>query len=109
MKSILEFHLQHKCLLWFNAEFPDYIMIPVVNEGAYNNRNLTVLKGVSDTIIVACQDVIFVEFKTEKGVQSKHQKVFEKRVNNNGLDYFLIRSFDEFKELIYGRLGVDQK
>lgn len=90
-------------------EFPQHIIIPVVNEGAYNNRNLTVLKGVSDTIIVMGRDVIFVEFKTSKGSQSKHQKVFEKRVNNNGLDYFLIRSFEQFKNLIYGRLRIDKE
>ena len=109
MRSKIEIHLQHECVLWFNMEFPQHIIIPVVNEGAYNNRNLTVLKGVSDTIIVMGRDVIFVEYKTFTGVQSQHQKVFEKRINNNGLDYFIIRSFEQFKELIHGRLRINKE
>jgi hypothetical protein len=43
---------------------------------------------------------IFVEVKKDKGVQSKEQIEFEGRVTKMGFKYVIVRSLDEFKEMI---------
>ena len=59
-----------------------------------------VVAGVSDLIIIQPNRIIFIELKTEKGVQSNEQKSFEKKVKNLGFEYYLIRSMDEFKKSV---------
>jgi hypothetical protein len=46
-------------------------------------------------------DVYFIEIKTSTGRQSDKQKDFENRVNLLGHKYFLVRSLDEFKNIIH--------
>lgn len=58
------------------------------------------LSGVSDLIAVLPGKVLFIELKLPNGRQSKSQIDFEKRVTILGHQYFIIRSLDEFKELI---------
>ena len=41
-----------------------------------------------------------IEFKTPKGKQSQEQKDFEKMFKAAGYEYWIIRSFDEFKDMI---------
>src|SRR5690606_7953296 len=95
----LEYHLQHKIILWFNANYKpnEGIIFTVPNEAARADRNITVLKGVSDLVVVLPQKVIFVELKQPKGVQSKFQKVFQNRVEKLGKEYYIVRSLEEFK------------
>lgn len=97
MKKRLEYHLQHEIILWANANRPDIVVIPIVNEAARNNRNYVVLNGASDLVVVLPQKVIFVELKTAKGVQSKYQKIFQNRVEKLGHEYYIVRSLEEFK------------
>ena len=42
----------------------------------------------------------YVEFKTEEGRQSEHQKAFQKRCIGCGIEYAVIRSLDNMKELV---------
>lgn len=68
------------------------------------------LAGVSDLIIYHHKKIeelgvmtvlnIFVEVKTETGNQSKEQKQFEARVTKMGFRYVIVRSLDEFKQII---------
>jgi hypothetical protein len=44
--------------------------------------------------------VAFIEFKAEKGRQSPEQKAFEKQAEKQFIEYHIIRSFEQFKELI---------
>lgn len=97
MKKRLEYHLQHEIILWANANRPDIVVFTVPNEAARSDRNITVLKGVSDLVVVLPQKVIFVELKTAKGVQSKYQKIFQNRVEKLGHEYYIVRSLEEFK------------
>jgi len=58
------------------------------------------MAGVADLIILTPNArTIFVEMKTEKGKQSDKQKEFEQSVKEKGFDYFVCRTFDEFKLL----------
>lgn len=59
-----------------------------------------VIAGVSDLIIIQPNRIIFIELKTDKGVQSNEQKAFEQKVKLLGFEYFLIRSFEEFKKRV---------
>lgn len=100
MKQKLEYHLQHEILLWANTNRPDIVVFTVANEAARKDRNITVLKGVSDLVVVLPQKVIFVELKQPKGVQSKFQKVFQNRVEKLNKEYYIVRSLEEFKSLL---------
>lgn len=100
MKQKLEYHLQHEILLWANANRPDIVVFTVANEAARKDRNITVLKGVSDLVVVLPPKVIFVELKTDKGVQSKFQRVFQSRVEKLNKEYYIVRSLEEFKSIL---------
>lgn len=58
------------------------------------------LSGVSDLIVVLPNKVMFVELKNAKGKQSDKQKRFELGVKNLGHEYHLVRSLEEFKEIL---------
>ena len=47
----------------------------------------------------------YVEFKTEKGVQSEHQKAFQRRCIGCGVEYAVIRSLEDMKELVAMHIG----
>lgn len=110
--------IQAQCYQWFNNNYclkhhnPRLIMFSIPNELAGKNAIATMqakamgLKaGVSDTIIILPNGkIIFVEFKDPKGKQSDQQKDFENTVTNLGHEYYLIRSFEQFKELICKQL-----
>jgi hypothetical protein len=58
------------------------------------------LAGVSDLIVIQPNRIIFIEVKTERGVQSESQKQFENDVKALGFEYYLVRSLNEFKNLV---------
>lgn len=102
---------------WFNNNFclkhhnPRYCIFSVPNEATYNNNNfkaLGVKEGVSDVVVVLKNKTLYIEFKTETGTQSDEQKDFEKTVTNLGHEYYLIRSFEQFKELICKQLQLKE-
>lgn len=109
-----ESKIQSECFIWYNNTYcltfhePRGLMFSVPNELGGRNAISTALakstglmSGVSDTIVILPNGrLIFVEFKTAKGVQSKSQIEFEKRVTAHGYDYYIVRSLEEFKELI---------
>ena len=113
-KSREEAKIQSQCYKWFTNNYclkthqKRGIMFSVPNELAGRNKISTILakstgltSGVADTIVILPNSkILFVEFKTKKGRQSESQKEFEMRITNLNLDYFIIRSFEEFKNLI---------
>lgn len=58
------------------------------------------LKGVSDIIVVMPNRVLFVEFKSLEGSQSLDQKRFQNKLERMGYTYAVVRSINQFKELI---------
>jgi len=58
------------------------------------------MSGVSDLIVLQENRVIFIECKTDIGKQSEKQKEFQFSVENLGFEYYLVRSLDEFKQVI---------
>lgn len=54
--------------------------------------------GTADLIAFRKSELpIFIEVKTEKGVQSELQKFRQKEVEQLGYKYFLVRSLEDFK------------
>jgi len=53
------------------------------------------IKGVSDIIAVIDGQAVFIEAKSEKGIQSDYQKKFQRKVEKNGGTYILCRSVDD--------------
>lgn len=104
-----EHNIQKSIVRYFRKEYPNYIIFSTNNEACYNNSYFLesgVLQGVSDLVIVLPNKVLFVELKTEKGVQSKNQKEFQSKLISLGYEYFLIRSLAEFQELINSILEI---
>jgi hypothetical protein len=62
-----------------------------------------VVKGVSDTILFLARGeyhALCVEFKTEVGRQSDAQVEWQRKVEQQGYRYEVVRSLEEFKKLI---------
>lgn len=45
--------------------------------------------------------LVYVEFKTTTGTQKEEQKMFQKQVEALGFKYYVCRSLEEFKEIVY--------
>ena len=101
--------LSNKSEFTIQVEIVDYcrknniICFSVPNEATRNNSKYIksgVLAGVTDLICINNGKVLFVEIKDYKGKQSDKQKDFEKLIISNDLNYFLVRSLDEFKKIV---------
>jgi hypothetical protein len=109
MKEITESKIQQEGVMWFNNTYclkhqeNRGIIFSVPNESQEDQRrkvNTGLLRGASDTIVIFRGQCLFVEWKTKTGVQSERQKDFQKRIEENGFKYYLVRSLQEFKEII---------
>ena len=58
------------------------------------------LPGVADLIVLIPNVIIFIEVKTEKGIQSEKQKAFENKVKALGFRYEIVRSLKDFQEIV---------
>jgi hypothetical protein len=107
--------IQQDCYLWFKNNYclknqkPKFRIFAIPNQGknakeqAYK-KMIGMEAGVSDLIICLPKKVIFVELKTEKGVQSEAQKEFQKDIEALGLEYYLVRNLEHFQQLIFNKL-----
>ena len=64
------------------------------------NKALGVIAGVSDMVMLIRQSVIWIEWKVETGRQSKQQIEFQKLVQSLGMEYYIVRTQEEFIELV---------
>jgi hypothetical protein len=105
--------LQAKIVVWFKNEYQingKGVIFSVPNGGSRNVIEAKKLKatgllaGVSDLIIVLESKVLFIELKTDVGIQSDTQKKFQNLVTNLNHEYHIIRSLEQFKELIWHEL-----
>jgi len=84
----------------------DNLIFSVPNGGSRNPIEAMKLKktgtmaGISDLIIMAPNRIIFLELKTEKGIQSEVQKNFQNKVEALGFEYLLIRNLKQYEDLM---------
>jgi hypothetical protein len=111
--------LQMHCVHYWRQMFrPDsdayYLLYKVHNEGkktkrqAVKDKSLGILSGAADLNVDIAKHGyhgLRVELKAVSGRQSSNQKRFEQALTKNGYLYRVVRSLDEFKELINWYLG----
>lgn len=105
--------LQASCVEWFKNNYclkhhvPRFDIFSIPNESTYKNNQfkaMGVRNGVSDLVVVLSGKVLFIEMKDTKGIQSEVQKDFERVVTNLNHQYYVVRSLDQFKQLIWQNL-----
>lgn len=62
--------------------------------------------GIPDCVLIWKARVYGFEFKTEVGVVSPVQKLVHEAWKGQGVEVYIVRSFDEFKKIIHSILGV---
>lgn len=112
MKEKTEALIQQEIFIWYNNSFclkfhnPRYCIFSVPNDSSNKEETMRkkatgLVAGVSDLIILMENRTIFVEVKTPTGVQSETQKEFEQRVKALGFEYWLVRSLENFQNLLH--------
>lgn len=112
-----EHNLQVACVRWFNLQYPQYrgLLFACPNGGARNLVTAAKLKaegvvaGVADLLLlvpmfVKAKDEMWyntihalcIEMKTAKGRQSPEQKEWQKKVEDAGYRYVIVRSVEQF-------------
>lgn len=106
-----ESRTQAACVRWFRYQYPEYaqMLIAVPNGVATSESQGAILKaegmlaGVADLLLLLPADtatLLAVEMKTDTGRQSPRQKEWQSEAEAHGIRYEVVRSFDEFKELL---------
>ena len=114
-----EHQLQVQCVKYFRLAYPRLKMLLfAVPNGSFlagtqlqrikqwnRLKSEGAVKGVSDLILLVAKkghNGLCIEMKTtaKSSRQSKEQKAFESAVTEQNYKYSIIRSFDEFKQLI---------
>lgn len=102
-----EMAFQQQCVMWYHNQYPELRgLLFMVHNNARTKREGALLKaiglvaGVSDLIFVYDGFAYFIELKTPTGYQSIEQKNWQELIENQGCDYYVINSFEKFKDLI---------
>jgi glutathionylspermidine synthase len=102
-----EIKLQSMCFLWHWNNYPDergllcYNLNNSANKIQGNqNKALGLIKGRSDMVYYKNGKAVMLEFKTETGTQSIEQKKWQEKIENQGFEYYLVRSLKQFQEII---------
>ena len=109
MKS--EHRVQQEIIIWFHNEYPSLRGLLCYNnnnsEGGYKgakNKYLGIVPGRSDLVLYYKGEAIMIELKNETGTQKPLQKKWEALVRKQGFSYVIIRSLEEFKNMIKGMI-----
>ena len=102
-----EFKLQAECFRYHWNERPQERgrLFTVNNnsggkfEGAIM-KAMGVVAGVADMMYLSDTGLIAIEFKTITGRQSEVQKRWQETIEAAGYRYYIIRSFEQFKETL---------
>lgn len=102
-----ESKIQQEIFEYFHNNFclphhsPRSCIYHIPNQNQQHLVSIGVKAGVPDLqIILPGPKFIYVEVKDHKGVQSPKQKEFEAYCKEMGIPYYLVRSLDEFKDVL---------
>lgn len=105
-----EFYIQKDIVSWFRTEYPEFLIFSCPNEATYRRReyfhSIGMLSGVSDLIVVTDKRVLFIECKAPQGKQSTEQRQYQSIVETLGYHYYIVRSLDQFKEIISNEFNI---
>ena len=111
-KKITEDYIQSQIVLDFNNKYclkhhnPRLMIYAVPNGGSRNVieakklKATGTLRGASDLIVNFPGKSVYIEVKTDTGVQSDAQIDFQNRIEDLGMDYHIVRSVSDFYEKI---------
>ena len=93
------------CVKWFRTQYPNRVLFACHQNGKDAREQerlgkMGLLPGVSDIIYLSPVGVVFIELKTKTGKQSPEQKAFKQSVSALGYRYCIVRSFEEFQDVI---------
>ena len=102
-----EERIQSQCYVWFHNTYTELRGLLCYNlnnsknaiDGA-KNKALGLQKGRSDLVFYYSGKAFMIEMKVEKGVQSVGQKEWQKKIEGQGFNYYIVRSLEDFKVLI---------
>lgn len=107
MRQTEEFRIQAQCAQWLWNTYPEcrkcFILVDNNSSStiaALQKRAMGMVKGAADTFFYWKKHLYFMEFKTPIGKQSQAQMDFQNVANIHAHKYLIIRSFEEFKEII---------
>lgn len=103
-----EIAMQSKAYEEVYNEYPEFRgRLFAINNNSENkikgaiNKAMGVYSGVSDMCLLLPEGkTAWIEWKTESGKQSKHQIEWQKLCKSLGHDYYIVRSHDEFINLL---------
>ena len=124
-----ESKLQQACVSWFRGAYPQYAMLLThpINEGSGHSQTDRRRQGIhkAEGAVAGVPDLVFfmsaeyrkpslseglewvktynclgIEFKTAKGRQSQEQKDFQKMFEAAGYRYVIVRSYEEFQNVM---------
>ena len=103
-----EHYLQVSMINWFRFQYPKLkLSLFAVPNGGHRHiatakklKAEGVISGVSDLIFFHQSKAYFIEVKTLKGKQQASQKDFQKHIEKQGAKYYVVRSLDEFIDVI---------
>lgn len=94
--AICDYLTLRKVFFWRNNN------IPVFDTKSQSMRAMPKysIKGVPDIIVLQHGNFIGLEVKTPTGVLSDYQKEFERRCEENGGRYYVVRSVDDLLDIL---------
>jgi len=102
-----EIQLQSKCFQYawnYHPETRGHLCYNLNNSrnviDGNQNKAQGLIKGRSDMTFYWNLSAYFLEFKTETGVQSNEQKQWQSKMEDAGYEYHIIRTEDQFKEIL---------
>jgi hypothetical protein len=102
-----EERIQRSMVTYFNLKYPKLrgLLCSNLNNSkdkktGGRNKALGIIPGRSDLVLYAHKTAYHIEVKTLKGRQTQRQKDWQELVELNGYDYYLVRSLDEFMDLM---------
>ena len=105
--DLTESQIQSQCVIWLWNTHPETrgLFFSVNNNSehiarAMIRKSIGLISGVSDCLFMWRGKTYCFEFKTPTGRQSSSQIEWQHKVNNHGFDYYIVRSFEEFKRII---------
>ena len=97
---MIEKELQKQCENYLKLH--DCIYIHLENQSRSKNRfsNTRKFKGFPDIVVFLKSGTYFFELKSETGKMKKEQIELMEKIEGLGYQYYLIRKFDQFKEIV---------
>lgn len=96
-QAIVQYYRNNYCLIHHS---PRCMIFSIPNEGKPNMIYTGLYPGAADLYVHHMGQEMFVEVKTPTGTQSPNQKKFEQHCIQMDVPYYLVRSLEEFKQLI---------